>query len=209
MYNEKHQAFVFRTGQKVTVFQKGAREYLLCRECETRFSRYERYAAESLFRRDLDQDRQVGKIAIVSGLQYAPLKLFMLSVLWRLSETSLTTLKGAELGPHKRRLWQALSNEDPRDQLFFPCVTTQVSLNGVLLHGWILPPKRSRPDGFWVWNVALGAFLFSYYVASHSIPEGIIQMVLSPGGKLGVYREDIRHIRGLKDAAARLAKIEF
>ena len=47
----------------------------------------------------------------LSRLEYSPLKLFFLSLLWRFGITTIEQYRGAELGPHAERLRQRLVRE--------------------------------------------------------------------------------------------------
>ena len=209
IYNQKHQIYAIRGTKKVQVKQIGARERLLCLECEGQFGRYEDYAASAFFRKTYENEEKQGRVVLLRGLQYQPLKLFFLSLLWRFGVTSIDLLKGADLGPHLERLREMLVNKDPGYELDYPCTVTEVGLNGVPLHGWILPPKRSRPHGHIVWNITLGRFLFCYYVSSHGPPEGIQPIFLSRSGTMGIYRADLREIPSLMWYARRLINVDF
>ena len=209
IYNAKHQIFAIKGKTKIRIEQKGAREILLCFSCEQQFSRYENYAAPAFFRRTLQGEEQQGRVVLLRGLDYNLLKLFFLSVLWRFGVTSIDLLKGALLGPHEERLRQMLINEDPGDELTYPCTVTEVSLKGTSLDGWILPPRRSRPHGIWIWNITLGRFLLSYFVASHPAPAGVRPIFLNPAGTMGIYRADIREIPSLMSYADKLMQVEL
>jgi len=47
VYDEKHRGIAV-SQERDTVFQKELREYLLCQSCETKLSRYEKYAKETI-----------------------------------------------------------------------------------------------------------------------------------------------------------------
>ncbi len=209
IYNPKHQIFAIKGETRIRIQQKGARERLLCFNCEQQFSRYENYAAPAFFRRTFKDEEQQGRVVILRGLDYKLLKLFFLSVLWRFGVTSIDLLKGAMLGPHEERLRQMLINEDSGDELIYPCTVTEVSLKGTSLDGWILPPRRSRPHGIWVWNTTLGRFLLGYFVASHPAPAGVRPIFLNPAGTMGIYRADIREIPSLMRYAEKLTQVDF
>lgn len=70
-------------GQIKSIWAKGVREHLLCNLCEQKFAKYENHAARvhREMRRRLDL-AAVGDIVTVSA-DYAQLKLFQLSLLWR------------------------------------------------------------------------------------------------------------------------------
>lgn len=209
LYNNKHQLFALSGTRKARILYKGAREPLLCWDCEQEFSRYEDYAAKTLFRRGAARGVAQGQFRVLSGLDYANLKLFLLSILWRFGETSLPMLTGARLGPHREALRTRLDSSDPGHASVYSCVITNVSLNGESLHQWIIPPKRSRVHSHWVWNMVLGSYLLSFYVSNHQLPASIALMALNQEGTLRIYQSDIRKIPSLLQIALRLREADI
>ena len=91
LYDDKHRMIALRSGSRrpasADYMQKGIRERLLCKRCETRLSRYEKYARDLLMTRGLvlpPPRRQV-----VNQADYKPLKLFQLSLLWHHEVTAV------------------------------------------------------------------------------------------------------------------------
>ena len=201
--------YMFEGDRRVKILQSGVRERLLCHGCEQQFSRYERYEAEAFFRQRFDPlDRaESGLIQPLSNLKYVPLKLFFLSVLWRLSITSIPNFGGAQLGAsHTENLRQMLINENPGLMGDYPFVVAEISLNGTPLEGWILPPRQSRGLRLIVWNLTVGRFLVKYFVSSHAPPHQISPMFLRPDGTMRIYRTDVREVPPLMKYARMLAR---
>jgi hypothetical protein len=69
-------------------YKKGIREKLFCKECENKFGKLESYAAEFFYSKKITP-KITGNFFIFENLQYKKLKLFFLSLLWRLAVTSL------------------------------------------------------------------------------------------------------------------------
>ena len=92
------------------------KEYMLCSRCEDQFSAHERVAAR--FLADLNQvqspahERKIRR----SSLDYASLKLFFLSVLWRCAVARDPITQMVELGPRLSRLTALLQTDDPGKQ---------------------------------------------------------------------------------------------
>lgn len=97
---------------RVRRFQKGHWEHLLCADCETRFSRYETYAAALLRRIAAVPADSKSEIEL---LDWDPVlfRLFALSVLWRSHVASAFAFAQVNLGPHAKRLHSMLLAEDP------------------------------------------------------------------------------------------------
>src|SRR5687767_3614741 len=70
-----------RHSADVRFSQKGHREPLLCEECETRFSRHEKYFKEAWYDHGILPSKPDTTIELLTGLDYAPFKLCLLSIL--------------------------------------------------------------------------------------------------------------------------------
>jgi hypothetical protein len=171
--------------------------------------KHQLFAARTLFAPNAAPSVVQGPFKVLSGLDYRNLKLFLLSILWRFGETSLPMLTGAHLGTHSEILRRLFDGADPGHHSLYSCVITNVSLNGKSLRQWIIPPKRSRADSHWVWNMVLGSYLLSFYVSNHPPPAPIALMALSPEGTLRIYQSDIRQIPSLLQIALRLRKADI
>ncbi len=104
------------------VVQNYSFERLLCEECEQRFSAWEREGAAlirhpKLLPRGLTRD----KVLFLLGLPYAPLKLFLMSLLWRMGASTLREFTFVDLGPHQERLRQMLLHADPGPPEAYGC----------------------------------------------------------------------------------------
>ena len=101
---------------------------LLCEVCEQKFGRHGNYAALVLHRGRGSQKppslrcSRAGRLLRCKGIEYAPAKLFQMSLLWRLGLTTLETLKGISLGDrHEARLRAKLLADDPGGIDGHPC----------------------------------------------------------------------------------------
>ena len=96
------------------------KEYMLCSGCEGQFSTYERIAGR--FLADLNQyslrgpERRIRR----SSLDYANLKLFFLSALWRCAVARDPMTRQVDLGPRLARLTDLLRTGDPGGQEEYP-----------------------------------------------------------------------------------------
>src|SRR5262245_14579922 len=87
LYVEHHE--LRQIGQAPTspaFIQKGRRERMLCGDCESLFQRHEdRYARYWYHRKRPPFPDALGKFFLLRGTDYASLKLFLLSLIWRAS----------------------------------------------------------------------------------------------------------------------------
>jgi hypothetical protein len=94
--------------------QDGFKEYLLCLSCERQRSTYEDHARRSLFKniRNIQFD---GKHAILTGLEYKPLKLYSMFQIWMMGVSTHPFYSHVNLGPHADLLAELLRNEEPSE----------------------------------------------------------------------------------------------
>src|SRR5581483_5768289 len=109
------------------LLQKGLRERLLCGECEHRLSVYENYARHVFFGNEARRPHRTRTGFLFTELKYKPLKLFFMTLLWRLAVTSIRQLKSATLGPHLEHLRLLILADDPGDYLTFPAVVVALT----------------------------------------------------------------------------------
>lgn len=90
-------------------------EYLLCRKCEQSFQKWEDHAARIIYQKRLFDfaPTKHGELRQLDGLSYKRFKLFLLSVLWRMSVSSLPTFEQVRLGRHGDIIRRMLIEENP------------------------------------------------------------------------------------------------
>lgn len=168
---------------------------LLCKTCEERFSQYEDYFRKLFYGNTPGslQKENVGKLVSapfqvstqkvcsvrVVQCDYKLLKLFILSLLWRISVADGHFVGGTSLGfSHERRLAQALLAEDPLDENEYPFLMTDLRDEiGDDLGQFIAQPGVHRdPDNCRVCRIVAGGFNFDVSIlALGHIPPAIVQ----------------------------------
>jgi len=122
--------------------QKGIRERLLCKACEGRLARWEKYVKKTFV-----DGRGVTSMPIqdgfrLQGIKYKTFKLFLMSLLWRMSVSSLEFFNLVDLEAEvEEQLRVALLKEDPLAPDEFPCVFVIVKVGGKLMRDWIHQPS--------------------------------------------------------------------
>lgn len=107
-------------------------EELLCRECEARLQRWEEHAARMMNQRkvfDFDPNAS-GQLRRLDGFDYPKMKLFVLSILWRMGASNLPNFSHIDLGPHLERIGQMLLAGDAGEPVDYGCGVRVVCLDG-------------------------------------------------------------------------------
>jgi len=187
MYDEKHRYNVLSLApdQRDRIEQKGARERLLCRECEQKFSKLERYASLVLKGggHGVDGERN-GSVVSVTGIDYAQFKLFLLSLLWRAGIAKGRYFERVALGPHEERLRAMLHGGDPGPFDLYPCILWGLNLQPGEIPQLMVQPCKDRVWGYTTYHFVVPGFKLVYFVSNQRLPPKQSRFVLQHNGSL-------------------------
>lgn len=185
--------------------QKGLRESLLCRACEQKLGRWEHLTKASFVDgKGLQFAQGAGRVHL-RGLDYKTFKLFLLSLLWRMSVSSLPFFKDVDLGPHEEPLRQALLSDDPLRPDQYACWMIAIEINGKPVIDWMLEPSLTRLDGHHIYWLVITGIMFSFYVGSHPPPPEISSLTLNDKGEMTILFQEAKTIPALADTLHRLS----
>jgi hypothetical protein len=181
--------------------QTGYQERLLCEECENQFSRYETYASNWLLSAKLPPPKEPRELLYVHKVDdYAKLKLFLMSLLWRVSVAKGEFFRCVKLGRHEEELRQMLHAQNPGEPDEYGCLITQLlPENEIPVERFLAMPAMARVDGHNGCLLAFRGFAFQYYVSRHRIPEGVRRAFLNRSGEIIIARAHPGQIPPLRD----------
>ena len=210
MYDEKHRFLGLsrEPAIRVKTFQKGLRERLLCWDCEQQFGRYENYASMVFYGDAPITSTPCENFLLLGALEYKPLKLFFLSLLWRFGVTTLEQYRGAKLGPHLETLRRMLRAEDPGVYDTYPCHVTAIFHHDEHFSDLIVPPASAHFEGYRVWSFVVGGFLLAYWVCSHSPPPITHVPMLKPDGTMMLQANQLTRIEFLHGFLTEISKAQ-
>lgn len=120
---------------------------IVCAECEDRFNPWDNYACKLLLSKATprnylvdERGNQVG--FTVASYDYDKLKLFFMSLLWRMAASSQYFFSQAKLGPHEEVLRKMILNADPGDEDAYSSILCQ--WDDPLGEHFLLYPHRQR-----------------------------------------------------------------
>jgi len=165
---------------------------LTCGSCEGRMGKWEDYAKRALYEgqgiqvlRYNEMDPKTRKRVSWeswTGLRYGVVKLFVLSVIWRLSASKAALGGDVDLGPHEERIRELLDSEDPGGE-----GTYNVGIHRVQLRGQpfdMVAAYRERVDGVWSVYLFAGGFLFITLVTRSPVPAYFGRVCLQSDGRV-------------------------
>jgi len=176
------------------LIQDGPKERLLCERCEQKLSRYEKYFKEAVhLSRHGIQILQDDRIAVISNLDYRKVKLFLLSVIWRMSISSLPQFESITLGEDEDIIRHMILEADPGASTKYPIGATIPLINGNMQDGWLTTPFVLKRAGGTIYATIIGGILYHFRVAQGSdLPDP--QFLLNESGTWPMPITDFRRI---------------
>ncbi|MBF0290387.1 MAG: hypothetical protein HQM14_21450 [SAR324 cluster bacterium] len=170
---------------------QGVYEKLLCRDCETVLGVYESYAKGVLLQKIKEGITSSGKRFVVSGLDYAKVKLFLLSILWRAGITTRPEFSIVKLRKHSEILRQMILDQQPGESYEYGCFLHVPLFKGRVVEDMIFPPTIIRFQNQRGYKFMFGGLFWYFFVSSHTeqLPTELKQKFLSKDGHLSVYKE--------------------
>jgi hypothetical protein len=209
VYDNKHRGLSANVrgkgGPPVRYIQQGYREHLLCASCENHISRYEHnfqqfwYGPNGLPAK-VDPKRQ---FEILRGANYAPFKLFHLSVLWRASVSVFC--KGVDLGPYEPKIREMLLRNDPKGPAHFPLYgLILIDADGTVNHGVVTSPCQYKRHPARAYCACYCGCEWHIVVTDHPTADErtFAETSLSMDGQMILVSEDWRKVRSV-DATIR------
>jgi len=147
-----------------TLIQDGPKERLLCGDCEQRISQHEKYFKEAvhLSRHGIEIFQADGE-AVIRSLHYGNTKLFLLSILWRMSVSSLPQCQAVTLGEKGECLRRVLLRGDPGGSLEFPISAAILLINGRMEESVLCTPFASKRND--AYALIIGGILYFVSIA--------------------------------------------
>lgn len=170
--------------------QKGIRERLLCAGCEQRLNHMgERYASGILKQMD-DLDIPPGQSRVtLSGVEYAPFKLFMMIQLWRAGVASGERWEKVRLGPQEEKLRVMLLNEDPGTPNQYACAITKVPASLGPLARAVAPFAVAKLGGHHVYEFTARGYSWMYVASDRFKGFEEPDMIISEEGDLPIHSD--------------------
>jgi hypothetical protein len=188
LYDDKHRYHVLSTTVKdyKRMSQKGVRESLLCKDCERKLSKWERYASLVL-KGGLELEAEVaadGRAVTINGVDYQSFKLFQLSILWRAGVSTLKMFNQVKLGPYAETLRLMLLNNDAGNDDDFGCIMhALVYENDKVVTDLIAEPSIIKCNSNTYYQFIFGGFEWIFCVSKNK-SSPIRSLFLQPSGRL-------------------------
>ncbi|MGA2257488.1 MAG: hypothetical protein ABSG53_22745, partial [Thermoguttaceae bacterium] len=160
------------------LIQKGLREYLLCQECEGKFSKWE-YAFKQFWYGSPALPQIIpDDYLVVKGFDYRLFKLFHLSILWRASVATSQDFNTVALGAEEDKIRKLLEAEDPGSEDHYPMIG-QILLTDQreVAYGLVGKPQQSEFDGRQAYYASYAGVEWTLIVTTDPSPPAIQQLL--------------------------------
>lgn len=195
------------TKSQSKIHQKGIREYLLCDECEGKFSKYEDYAAETIYGKRKQNKAYIthqsktldGLFSMYDykGFSYKDFKIFLMSILWRLIISDTYTTPNIDPAITEK-LRVALYDENPLDFDDFGCLIQVIQdTSGKTVGKLILQPYMTGGLKSDILNILVDGFVYSFYLNAKAISESQKSVFVKPDGTMQIIGRQIYTDQGL------------
>lgn len=180
----------------------GFKERLLCAACEEKFSKHEVYVRELLYgtqpaplkklllgtslSNDSGHDLLLDLRKVV-GVDYAHLKLFQMSVLWRASVASGRFFRNVSLGAtHEPKVRALLKNDTPGLETDYSCVMIDLRHNGLGWEDWIQQPlaERDTQTKQRIYKIIMGGYMYLFHVSNMKPPAEAADACVKCSGEM-------------------------
>ena len=193
VYTKSHKftAVAQDAGERLAVEQKGYRENLLCQACETKFSKWEGKLYQ--FSNELTTEAfttcvatKFGKITRLEGVDYASVKMAVISIFWRMGIASQPIFVSYDLGPYSEVFRQILAQNSVPNETAFPILISKGLLDGQFRAGILFPVGRGRYDNNLIMqSVVLNGIVFECVMTSTlTVPNEVLEFSLLPTGRV-------------------------
>jgi hypothetical protein len=188
----------YEIGNNIThIVQDGPKEYLLCDKCEQKIGKYEKYHKESIhLSRHGIKIVHDGKIAIIQNLTYEKVKLFLLSLLWRMGISNLPQFSNISLTTHEDDLRKIIFEEKTVKCHEYPIAAIIPLINGKMDESWMCFPITSQNSYGPIYHMVIGGILYS--ISTTRLDAGFNKYLLNETGSWVIPLIDLFKINFLK-----------
>ena len=189
-----HEVRVTEAGQlKDRIKQTGAYEgNILCFECDNeRIGSVENYARKVLYGGTaisvVNERNQHGMTStLCKEMDYSKFKLFLLSVIWRSSISSLPMFKALDLGDHEDRIRRMVLESFPGESTEYACLLMTYVHQKQVPHQIIIEPSTIFENGGFTCFLMIAGVLYIYFIGPQNIEPWAIDCIINKNGDMRV-----------------------
>jgi hypothetical protein len=186
---------------------------LVCGPCEAEFSPWDDYANRLLRKESGEHDYTYvdgePRAYTITTYDYAKLKLFFVSLLWRASESNQTFCAHMSVGrQHTARLRQMIRNGEPRDPEEYSVFVVRLT-HPDDAHRTVRSPQRRRHASVLFWRFQFAGYMCDIKVDQRPTPPPMCRWILRPDEPLRIMILPFNEVPEFKDLARAVRKLDW
>ena len=175
---------------------------ILCSKCDNERlgSNLENYANKILYGGKIQKSEKITfqnrinchgiKMTYCKGINYSKYKLFLLSILWRASISKREFFKYVSLGPYEEEIRKMILNNNPKDQMDFPCFISTYRNYKDLPFELIGQPKKYRKEHILGFTFLIGGFMYIFLISNKNKPEWLSEVAINKNNEMSIVHMD-------------------
>lgn len=184
-------------GSPIIRTQNSLKAPLLCQECEQKIGKLEKYGIETLRGEKLRKARFHDSGLTIQNFDYALFKLFCLSMLWRMTISSLPVFKAVSISPRSMELLRGyIQSGTVPGRAFFACSIALLfdptsALKKGAIDDLIVSPSRQNFSESAIFSFVAGGYIFEFFVPQAPRKCHQVRGVLRPCQTFSIPRRSI------------------
>jgi hypothetical protein len=179
---------------------------LVCGPCEAEFSSWDDYANRLLRKEPGERDYTYvdgePRVYTITTYDYAKLKLFFVSLLWRASESKQSFCEHVSIGPkHTSRLRQMIRNGEPGEPEEYSVFLVRLTHHDDA-HKMVMSPQRRRHESVRFWRFQFAGYMCDIKVDQRPTPPPLCRWILRPNEPLRVFVTRFNETQEYRDMCA-------
>jgi len=197
IYDHKHRFIPIQSDNYSTARteQMGYRERLLCPDCEIKLGKWESVTKQTLV---AIADPSIGSVGplkktslsdnciLVEGIDYNALKKCMLSILWRMSISTLSIFRAYRLGSYEEKLRAILYADSALARTEYPLTMHRITIGKQHYPDLIMGMNKGRVANQFIRQSFIGYGFLVDIVLSPGFPGGLSLVVLNEAGEIRI-----------------------
>jgi len=179
--------------------QDGPKEFLLCDNCEQKIGSFEKYFIEAVhYGRRGTRKKQSDRVLLIENLDYGRMKLFFLSLLWRMSISSRPEFELVCINHEEETIREMILSESPGESSEYSVSAEVPLINERNWEGWTSTPFVRHEPPPTVYALLLGGILY-YISTSRKDSPHPAQLHLNESGRWIVPLTDFSNVPFLRE----------
>jgi len=207
MHDEKHRLAGLSLNPQIgdAVIQSGLWERLLCGHCDNVVLGARETHVSQLLEHGLESQSAIdGNDLRLRKLDYTQIRLFYLSLLWRMSMSSLQFFSEVALGPHQEPIRKMIIEANPGEPDEYGVLCIAPVFESEHLGVWTIRPDSVKQFGRTIYRCLIGGLLYCFFVGKGKVPLTISDRFIQKDGSWVILRKRIEEIKYLNDYCVNL-----